>query len=70
MDQNDKPHVEVAAERYDMLVRHVLNAPMAGHSITFRLEEETDTHYQFTITCGVCLWWDGWDERKEDWIAT
>ena len=69
MDKNDKLHVEVATERYDMLVRHVLNAPMAGHAVTFRLTSEDDTHYQFEVRCW-CDWWDHWDERKEDWIAT
>ncbi len=66
----DKPHQEVAAERYDMLVRHVLNAPMAGHTLKFFLFDQTEDHFVFEVGCTVCDWWDHWDERKSDWNAT
>ncbi len=65
----DKLHQEVATERYEMLVRHVLNANMAGHAVTFRLHDETEDYWVFEVRCKVCDWWDHWDERKSDWNA-
>ena len=65
----DQEHKEVAAERYAMLVSHVIK----HHRVDVRLIESVrpnvdniDFHL-LEAHCYNCEWWDHWDEKKEDW---
>lgn len=69
----DKEHKEVAAQRYEMLVKHTLK----GHTLEVSLVESVRANVDnidfrlIEIMCRTpsCRWWDHWDERHEDWTS-
>ena len=63
----DKLHKEVATERYEMIINHILkgNLPVSHH-VKVMLQDSSDDFYLFEAHC-TCGWWDHWDERVSDW---
>jgi hypothetical protein len=54
------------AERYDMIINHLLRNSEAGHRIIIIKSDDikSSTHSWLEVYCDECGWWDHWDEPR------